>query len=481
MEFDKPNPSNCSSAGEKANRFTLIAVSPGGHGEGLPYAPEDWPNSGDKWNWRVGTRRVDQHGKYVDRFLYLPKRLQDLSSKRLAFSSKVSVEQYIQKEFPSADIDAFFASFSWKIPSNIQSSTEVKAKKVKEERAKEIKDEKVYFSRKRKLVKKSVSTSNLARRQTRQSFKFISKCAKDTGNIIDISSLSKEDSETSDSQATDLHSTSNDEPVQVSSHRVTSSPSKNGVLICSPGESIADVAPNDFSNYLNSLEVVLNQQLPENPLTPSSKNDSFNLTRVDEYAEARKNLSSILSMDFALLVSPKVLSKLTVLSSKVQEDPNLSEDQLSKLKLIEEIPLVSKDFLEAKGMIEHANKFFVDLEANVAKAFLLRNEYNELKEEEVRLQAEVDSTSLAIKEVDDQIAQLEAKKSELSRLIEVKEQAKAELLSSQMLVAKTLPEVVNGVQRANSRKAEWDLKKDNSVKRVAKIIDKFASLKEFHL
>ncbi|XP_030456769.1 protein OBERON 2 isoform X1 [Syzygium oleosum] len=89
-------------------------------GEGLPYAPENFPLPGDKWGWKVG-KRVAITGHYLDRYLYLPKRLrasEKLTCKKYCFASKLSVERYIRTKFPDADIDAFFASFIWKIPSN---------------------------------------------------------------------------------------------------------------------------------------------------------------------------------------------------------------------------------------------------------------------------------------------------------------------------------------------------------------------------
>ncbi|XP_030543370.2 protein OBERON 1 isoform X1 [Rhodamnia argentea] len=88
-------------------------------GEGLPYAPENFPLPGDKWGWKVG-KRVAITGHYQDRYLYLPERLrasEKLTSKKSCFASKLSVERYIRTKFPDADIDAFFASFIWKIPS----------------------------------------------------------------------------------------------------------------------------------------------------------------------------------------------------------------------------------------------------------------------------------------------------------------------------------------------------------------------------
>ncbi|XP_038723428.1 protein OBERON 1-like isoform X3 [Tripterygium wilfordii] len=106
----------------KANRNFLRPVDPEESGEGLPYAPVDWPNPGDIWGWKVGRRVALTGGHYLDRYLYLPSRLCSRQSKKRTFASKLSVEHYIEAKFPNADIDAFFASFSWKIPSKNQSS-----------------------------------------------------------------------------------------------------------------------------------------------------------------------------------------------------------------------------------------------------------------------------------------------------------------------------------------------------------------------
>ncbi|KAH0636560.1 hypothetical protein KY290_036985 [Solanum tuberosum] len=95
----------------------LYPVSEYDSGEGLPYAPVDWPNAGDKWGWRVG-KRVTSSGTFIDRYLYLPKHFKaPKGGKKNAFRSKISVKKYLQTEYPGMDINQFFASFSWMIPS----------------------------------------------------------------------------------------------------------------------------------------------------------------------------------------------------------------------------------------------------------------------------------------------------------------------------------------------------------------------------
>ncbi|GAU18848.1 hypothetical protein TSUD_228380 [Trifolium subterraneum] len=86
-------------------------------GEGLPYAPVNFPEQGDVWGWKAGKRR-QPNGCFQDRYLYLPDRFKSESNSKdqNTFRSKLSVERYIRSTFPDADVDAFFASFTWSIP-----------------------------------------------------------------------------------------------------------------------------------------------------------------------------------------------------------------------------------------------------------------------------------------------------------------------------------------------------------------------------
>ncbi|KAF7837311.1 protein OBERON 1 isoform X2 [Senna tora] len=112
----------------------LRPVAPEESGQGLPYAPENWPNPGDVWGWRTG-KRVAITGHFRDRYLYLPVHLcrSDIpgstSKRRRTFASKPSLQRYIQEYFPDTDFNAFFASFSWKIPA-IDSATKKDPKAV---------------------------------------------------------------------------------------------------------------------------------------------------------------------------------------------------------------------------------------------------------------------------------------------------------------------------------------------------------------
>lgn len=58
-------------------------------------------------------------GYHQDRFLILPPRLQQKNVPK-SFASKNTLARYIQSNFPGMDADAFFASFSWKIPALFQ-------------------------------------------------------------------------------------------------------------------------------------------------------------------------------------------------------------------------------------------------------------------------------------------------------------------------------------------------------------------------
>ncbi|GAA0162164.1 scaffold/adaptor protein [Lithospermum erythrorhizon] len=106
---------NCPEA-KLENKVEVYKVCANDSGKGLPYAPVDWPNPGDKWRWKVG-RRVENNGFFRDRYLYPPTHLPKSNRKTRRFDSKLSVEQYFRSISPGADVNAFLDSFSWKIPS----------------------------------------------------------------------------------------------------------------------------------------------------------------------------------------------------------------------------------------------------------------------------------------------------------------------------------------------------------------------------
>jgi len=117
-ENDSPIAGN--SCEDKA--FDLHPVSPNSSGEGLPYAPEGWPNPGDIWGWKV-LSRTNKAGYFLDRHLYPPKSLQTPSNKRHSLRTKPDIEKYIESNFPSMSIEAFFDLFSWQIPSTGKTPT----------------------------------------------------------------------------------------------------------------------------------------------------------------------------------------------------------------------------------------------------------------------------------------------------------------------------------------------------------------------
>lgn len=106
----------------KESTFNLQPVAPFTSGEGLPYAPAGWPNPGDIWGWKVG-RRTNRAGYYHDRYLILPRSLPHPSCQRARFQSKPDVKRYLKSNFPNMEHEAFFALFSWQVPSTELSPT----------------------------------------------------------------------------------------------------------------------------------------------------------------------------------------------------------------------------------------------------------------------------------------------------------------------------------------------------------------------
>ncbi|KAK6780365.1 hypothetical protein RDI58_022549 [Solanum bulbocastanum] len=63
---------NGSASGIYEIGLQLYPVSKYDSGEGLLYAPVDWPNVGIKWGWRAG-KIVTSSSTFRDKYLYLPK------------------------------------------------------------------------------------------------------------------------------------------------------------------------------------------------------------------------------------------------------------------------------------------------------------------------------------------------------------------------------------------------------------------------
>lgn len=230
----------------------------------------------------------------------------------------------------------------------------------------------------------------------------------------------------------------------------------------------------NFDDYLNTLEDIL--VLPQ---TETSLSDSVvpATTKENEMTECRKKLSSLLAMDFPSLMSSNNVAEVATLALQLRKDPSVSVDQLIKLKLVEEMPLVIEAFQEAKRNMEEADKFFADLEAKKLKVPCLKNEYNELKDRVAKIEAEIDTSSLAIQEIDDQILQLQLKRSEMSSALENMDKTKAELTSAQTMLANSVPTIVSEIQHGHSEKRKWELKKANCAQRIAEIQERFISLR----
>lgn len=99
----------------KENTLILWPVPDNASGEGLPYAPVDWPNAGDVWRWKVGKRRTS-NGFMLDRYLYPPRRFRNLGAKKPFYASLLSFKEFVRNEYPDCDTETLFASFSWKVP-----------------------------------------------------------------------------------------------------------------------------------------------------------------------------------------------------------------------------------------------------------------------------------------------------------------------------------------------------------------------------
>lgn len=231
----------------------------------------------------------------------------------------------------------------------------------------------------------------------------------------------------------------------------------------------------NFDAYLDNLDVMLD--IPQIESTASDQDAYATAMDVESIEFCKKKLSSLLALDFPSLVSSSDVAELATLASQIREDPNLTVDQLFKLKLVEQVPLAGEAFLEAKGSIEEADKLMADLDAKKLKIPGLRKEYNDLKEKMSEREAEMDISALSIQEIDDQIRQLQSKRNRISSALETMQKDKDSLTSELSNVANSISSLVNEIQSGLSQKSKWDLKKANNVRRVAEIQEKFITLR----
>ncbi|KAK7308049.1 hypothetical protein VNO77_41640 [Canavalia gladiata] len=517
LDNDAPIEGNAPKDEIKEKTSNLPPVSPFTSGDGLPYAPEGWPNPGDVWGWKVG-RRMTKSGYFHDRYLFLPKSLQTASRKAGSFQSKPDVVRYLKANFPNMEIEAFFALFSWQIPSAEPSPTKVGILLPAEEEVD------FYFypfsfcdpfilcfllfdvygllavqsvsitplmksletgegnGTQRKLKRKA----HLCSQPTRKSLRLFQlrphspSFVQDAIDVIDLCYINEEAPE-------DLKDASDYEldqsPGSSNGHREDSLvavcnlvDSNKGSDMQTPGEKQPNITIlENFDDYLATLEDLL--VLPHTETSPSDPGTPASTVEKEMTESCKKKLSSLLAMDFPALVSCNNVVEVAKLASQIRKDPSLSVDEVVKLKLVEQFPLVTEAFLEAQGNIDEADKFFADLEAKILKVSCLKNEYKELKDEVSQIEAAIDKSSLAIYEIDDQIFQLQSKREDMSNALETMQKRKNELTSRQTMVANSIPTSVNDIQLGLSEKPKWEMKKAICDQRVVEIQEKFITLR----
>ncbi|KAH7573799.1 hypothetical protein JRO89_XS03G0208700 [Xanthoceras sorbifolium] len=315
------------------NGIHLTPVLPDASGRGLPYAPMNWPNPGDNWSWRVG-RRVASTGHYLDRYLYLPKhlpRLESSKSRKGGFASKLSVERYIRTTFPDANVDAFFASFSWKIPAKQLSVNGPETEKVEDG-----KEEKTTTVKRR--IKHTVALSSVKRQTWRSRRQSII----DAGDTIDSHSPNKEEA-ASESPGKDMKNTTDFDDDLFSGKNF-------------PGEHISK----EFDSYLDSPVDSLAQHLFEAPLPQENelgaakmlKEKKVKLTSLRrEYNELKEKATLLqIEIDSNLLSVQGIHDQIAQLQSRQAEIMSLIE---TKKKTKFELTINQKKLAGAIQRIAH--------------------------------------------------------------------------------------------------------------------------------
>ncbi|KAL3727228.1 hypothetical protein ACJRO7_032033 [Eucalyptus globulus] len=162
----------------KTNNLDLHLVEPYSSGEGLPYAPIDWPNSSDTWRWLVNCKTFPS-SFYLDRFLYLPKRLR-VHDGNDRFGSKSLFKQYISSYL-------FFFSFLSLRCANLHPDLSPQVPSI--EIASKRRQEALCNSKRMKTVGSTMSQA-LPRRSTQQCYKIPAQAnTKHDESVIDLCDL----------------------------------------------------------------------------------------------------------------------------------------------------------------------------------------------------------------------------------------------------------------------------------------------------
>ncbi|KAH1068918.1 hypothetical protein GYH30_006481 [Glycine max] len=213
----------------------------------------------------------------------------------------------------------------------------------------------------------------------------------------------------------------------------------------------------NFDKYLDTLDDLLG--MPHTGITPCD--DVTRGTSMDNKIEwCKKKLSSFLVVDFRSLVSYI----------------NLSVDELAKLKLVEQILLLSDAFMEAKGKFKEAHKLLADLKEKL-KVCRLKNDYVQLKEKVTQTEAIIEGLVLNIQEINDKILSLQEKLMVKSNTLENMQKSKAELTSRLVYTANSIPTLSEKIQVELSERSKWEMEKANNAKHVAEIEEKLMCLR----
>ncbi|KAL7144735.1 hypothetical protein ABFS83_07G032200 [Erythranthe nasuta] len=401
-------------------------------GQGLPYAPVDWPNRGDVWTWKVGNK-VNPFGYYRHRYLLVPQRLQKSPTRKEWLGSKLAITRYLQSEFPEADVDAFFAMFVWNIPAekmSVEKGKKNEAKKIAEKKRK-----RPSSSRAITITKKQPKSETQISTRTRSSArKFVSLAANNATASTDVNSPPAD-------------------PLQ----------NDQSALACRPHDSksladhLAEMSSEEFEIYLNSLDGTLTNSAPKAV-------DSH--VQIDEFKKVRDELTSLLSIGIPSLIASNKLLEVQNLSYKLQSDPHLTKEEHSMLNLIQEIPPASKDLPESEGSSDNI--------------ISMKIQYMLCKDKIALLEAEDASALSAIQEIDQEISKLQSRRAKLAKAVAKNQKRITELASTQNQVFDSVAKIADvAAPTASNRVSQRQMKQKGISKRGSDNLAKFAPLNGF--
>lgn len=272
-------------------------------------------------------------------------------------------------------------------------------------------------------------------------------------------------------------------PVEVMQNPNLASPSNTDTtpaqLPPNPNFNNAQLKVAEFNDILKSIDTLFPQPARFDPDFIFRDSPRVSIT---DLADIRKRLSLLLPLNFRLLVDSKKVAELVDLSTNLlKTDPSLNPYQVSKLKLIQQLPSTHKTATEVKQLAEDIELFLGSLQSNMTRATLLRGQYKKSLKMAANLRAEVEANVEAVRKLDhEQMPKhMIRRRSKLVSIGNMKMKELGDMISYHTQLGDNFGRVSREIRAADTEKKVFGARKRLVKDHCVEILAKFSSLKRF--